>query len=281
MTSNSQGTYDDMKHITPYLLLKIVSVNNLNQVWDSYNLTPYISIVLGNSEWKSLVGTSNSDDYEWNEVFQIDINDPSPLTLTIHDKDEHGSDDTIQRFVFNQTLFHNWKEPTTIHLKLEKSVDEDLESQIVEDESFVNKNEYESFLSLEVTYMDSETLGKLTSKIVNHRTIVKNKQAFTLYEVWISRNDGLRWKVDLRFSDFVEIRNELRKILFGVDMLPFPHKTYFDWLGNICTCASKFNENRIIERKQMLESFLNTILDNFLEFSCDSVTNLLKLSNPL
>ena len=50
MTSNSQGTYDDMKHITPYLLLKIVSVNNLNQVWDSYNLTPYISIVLGNSE---------------------------------------------------------------------------------------------------------------------------------------------------------------------------------------------------------------------------------------
>ena len=39
---------------------------------------------------------------------------------------------------------------------------------------------------------------------------------------------GLDEKLILRFSDFVEIRNELRKILFGVDMLPFPHKTYFD-----------------------------------------------------
>lgn len=282
MTENSAGTYDDLRQtVTPHLIIKIVAITGIADIIDTEKLTPYFWIEIGNNRLLSDFGTENHEKFVWEQTLQVDLDSDSPLYLTLQDKDEYSYDAVLHRFMFDFKMFQTWKESTKIFLKI---------SQVSEDESEVTKVNTEvlltdkasgAVLEIEITYMDVEKLSKLQAEITNHRNIVRNRQAFTQYEVWISRADGLKWRVDLRFSEFCSIRSELEKVLGGISMIPFPKKTYFDWLGRLCSCASRFNENLIGERKKTLQNFLNVVLDNANEFSCDGVTSLLKLTSPL
>lgn len=285
MTSNSLGTYDEVRQtVIPHLLVKVKSIRNLNEVMDSYGLQPYVKLELGNNSWETVVGSKSGEDFSWQETFQIDFEDNSNLTITLFDKDDYGSDTCIQSFTVPYFHYKNWKETTLLFFKVDKVESDDEEGKDKKFTTLNLKDEFENdecVLEIECSYMDVSYLSKLNATISNHRNIVKNKQAFTVYELEICRNDGLRWKVELRYSDFLQIRNEVSKILPSVEMLPFPSKTYFHWLSRLCTCASKFNDARIAERKKTLETFINVLLDNSSEFTCDSVTNLLRIPSPL
>ena len=282
MTSNSAGTYDDVRQtVTPHLIIKLLSVANLHDIIDSYNLQPYFALYLGESEVISAIGKEEGNRHTWEESVQVDLDGESPLYIVVQDKDEYGADTVLVRYRFDFGLFSQWRETARIRLRLQTSEEDEVIDTVVDKSVVLKGIGIEPAVELEFTYWDVERLGRLRAEIANHRNVVKNRQAFTQYEVWINRADGMKWRVDLRFSDFCVIRNELGKILRGVEDLPFPNKTYFDWLSRICTCASKFNEVRIAERKSILQNFLNVILDNLNEFSCDSVTNLLKLASPL
>jgi PX domain/C2 domain len=282
MTSNSVGTYDDLRQtINSYLLIKILSVKNLSQIIDSYKLQPYITMSLGTKQWETLVGTLEKDVYYWEEVFQIDLDSKSPLVMALKDKDEFGTDTLLQKFVFEVDMFNEWQEKKLLNLKLETLSDDETEVTGINLYDTSLNQDSEPILQLEITYMDAKTLGKLKAQIISHRNIIRNKKAFTLYEVWLTRNDGVNWKIELRYSEFVLIRSELSKVLKSIKTLPFPSKTYFHWLSGVFGCTSRFSEQRIAERKTALQNFLNLVLDNQSEYLCDTVTNLLKLPSPL
>ena len=277
MASNSLGTIDDLKtYINPHISLKLLSVKYLSKIIDMNSFSPYITIDSGSNFWTSSIASESEETHKWDESFKIDFEIGSKLILSLYDKDDYGSDTFIASFFINSDQLIYWKETRTIVLQLPEEPNEDSEpipylDAIVKDESDI------PVIIFEATYLDSEYLSKLKAEINNHKNIVKSKEAYTVYEVVIKRNDGHSWKVDLRYSDFLLIRNEISQIIPGIGILPFPQKTYFEWLSCACRCTSRFNENRIKSRKEGLAFFLNVVLDNIAEFSCEAVNNLLKI----
>ena len=279
MASNSIGTIDDLKtYINPYISLKLVSVKNLSKIIDMNSFEPYITIDSGYNFWTSSIAIESGETHIWDESFKIDVEMGSKLILSLCDKDEYGSDTFISSFLINSDQLIYWKETRTLVLKLPEEPSEG--SDPVPYLDALGKDELDNpVLIFEATYLDSEYLSKLKAEIINHKNIVKFKDAYTIYEVIIKRNDGHSWKVDLRYSDFLSIRNQISQLIPGISILPFPQKTYFEWLSCACRCTSRFNENRIKSRKEGLAFFLNVVLDNIAEFSCEAVNNLLKIPN--
>lgn len=277
MASNSIGTIDDLKtYINPYISFKLVSVKHLSKIIDMNSFEPYVTIDSGYNFWTSSIASESGETHVWNESFKIDIEMGSKLILSLYDKDEYGSDTFISSFLINSDQLIYWKETRTIVLQLPEEPSED--SDPIPYLDAIGKDEHEQpVLVFEATYLDSEYLSKLKAEIINHKNIVKSKDAYTIYEVIIKRNDGQSWKVDLRYSDFLSIRNQISQIIPGLGILPFPQKTYFEWLSCACRCTSRFNETRIKSRKEGLSFFLNVVLDNITEFSCEAVNHLLKI----
>lgn len=277
MASNSLGTADDFKtYISPYISLKLVSVSNLSKIIDMNKFAPYIEIECGHNSCTSKIASESGEQHIWDESFKIDFEMGSKLFINLFDRDDYGSDTLIAKFVISSESIIYWKETRTLSLRLSEPDDE--ADSVPYDQVLCGENDVESsVLTLEVCYLDSEYLAKLKAEINNHKNIVKEGNAYTIYEVVIKRNDGHSWKVDLRYSDFVSIRNEISQIIPGISILPFPQKTYFEWLSCACRCFSRFNESRINSRKSGLAFFLNVVLDNINEFSCEALNNLLKI----
>lgn len=279
MESNSYGTLDDLKtYINPYLSVRPVSVKNLSNILDMNTFQPYLTLEVGHNYWESQIASHSDGQHNWDENFTVDFDQNSTLILSLSDKDDYGSDTFIASFSIPYSAISNWKATKQIILQVPDEPNE--VSEPLPFQSRISHEENDNcVLILQLSYLDAEFLCGLKADIHHHRNIVKGKEAYTLYEVVINRNDGHSWKVELRYSDFLIIRNEIAQIIPGISILPFPQKTYFDWLSRLCKCTSRFNENRIKERKEGLKFFLNIVLDNIKEFECEAVNNLLKIPN--
>jgi hypothetical protein len=280
MASNSLGTADDVKgYINPYISLKLVSVTNLSKIIDMNKFAPYIELESGSSSCTSKIASESGEQHIWDESFKIDFEMGSKLFINLFDRDDYGSDTLIAKFVINSDNIIHWKETRILALRLSEPDDEAY--SVPFDQALCGENDKEcSVLTLEVCYLDSEYLAKLRAEINNHKNIVREGNAYTIYEVIIKRNDGHSWKVELRYSDFLKIKDEISQIIPGISILPFPQKTYFEWLSCACRCTSRFNETRINSRKSGLAFFLNVVLDNISEFSCETLNSLLKIPSP-
>lgn len=279
MASNSFGTLDDLKtYISPYLSVTPISLKNISSILDMNTFQPYLTFRVGSNFWESHVATESGDEHKWEENFSIDFNQNSTLIMSLSDKDDYGSDTFIASYSIPYSKVSAWKAPKKLVLSIPEEPND--EQEPLPFESFTSSEEGGNcVLVLELSYLDAEFLSGLKAEIQHHKNIVRGKEAYTLYEVVINRNDGHSWRVELRYSDFVVIRNEISQIIPGISLLPFPNKTYFDWLSRLCKCASRFNENKIKERKEGFKYFLNVILENIKEIECETVNNLLRIPN--
>lgn len=279
MASNSFGTLDDLKtYISPYLSVTPISLKNISSILDMNTFQPYLTLKVGSNYWESRVAAESEDEYKWEENFLVDFNQNSTLILSLSDKDDYGSDTFIASFSIPYSKVSTWKAPKRIILSIPEDPNDE-EEPMPFDSYFTSEGGENCMLALEFSYLDAEFLSGLKADIQHHKNIVRGKEAYTLYEVVINRNDGHSWRVELRYSDFLVIKNEISQIIPGINLLPFPSKTYFDWLSRLCKCASRFNENKIKERKEGFKYFLNVILENIKEFDCEAVNNLLRIPN--
>jgi hypothetical protein len=283
MSSDSQNTYDAVSHtVSPYLQLKLISIQNLSSIIDSYRIKPYLTLFSNGNLWESSIGSPSSDEiFAFEDVFEVEVDSSTCIFLSLYDKDDFGGDSLISRFALRYSDFHMWTESRSLSLAVDQMSDDESEAVPVTDSLLRGSLRAACVLTLELRFFSANYLGKVTAAIRNHKNIFKNKQAFTIYELVMTRNDGHSWRADLRYSEFLQMREDISKLIPGIEMIPFPGKTYFDWIGRLCFCASRFNEERIAERKIMLERFVNIVLDNLGEISCESVNNLLNIPNLL
>ena len=181
-------------------------------------------------------------------------------------------------------MFEKWKGRSEIWLRLvaaRESISTNLNFQDiaidVNSSMLGDGKENCPMLHIGIEFSDSRTLNLITSKIVQHKTVIEGRKSFTIYNVVLVRLDGFRWNVPVRYSQIYDLRIELCKVLPSLRSLPFAGKTYLHWLSFICPGYSKFDHGRIQRRKKCMQEFLNVILENLEEVQSEKLASLLKL----
>ncbi|CAG9333968.1 unnamed protein product [Blepharisma stoltei] len=284
-SSSSANTYDENIPNTrlPYLVLKIESGIRLGELVDTMSLQPYIVIESGNRSWQTQIGSPSDDSYEWGEIFEIEVEDLQPFMIHLYDKDEYGSDDILASLIFSRSLFESWRSGNAnMWLKLSPprvSIDNPTPLDIaveVRANQIYNSYDCGPMLHIQASFMDAQTLKKMKVLVKNHK-IKAGANPYIYYEVSVVRNDGVEWKIELRYSQVYALRRELISIIPGLRKLPFPRKTYFDWLYFLCSSCNRFSPSIIAERQKGMEFFLNAVLENCAEIESETLNNLLKL----
>lgn len=126
-------------------------------------------------------------------------------------------------------------------------------------------------------YVDPDASSSYSVEMGKHRNVVDFKQSHTIYEVIVTRSDGAQWRVEARYSDISRVRRELVEVIPSIASVPFPKKTYFDWMGFMCLQSSRFDHDRIVRRKMLMGYFLNRVLEKFESIRSESLNRLLNI----
>eukprot|EP00743_Colponemidia_sp_Colp-15_P003254 GILK01003515.1.p1 GENE.GILK01003515.1~~GILK01003515.1.p1 ORF type:complete len:259 (-),score=24.90 GILK01003515.1:115-891(-) len=103
---------------------------------------------------------------------------------------------------------------------------------------------------LRLCYMSDAALRQIRVKFYDTTRRQDDRGEYTVYKIAVCRKDGTEWVVELRYSELLQLRNNLVKQLPDTAALSFPGKR---WFGNM-------DADFIASRKHQLEAYLNQVL---------------------
>ncbi|CAG9318480.1 unnamed protein product [Blepharisma stoltei] len=249
----------------PYVSIKICEARNL-QAYSEYSqeLKPYIKISKGSHKSQTKSATT-SDDVIWNENFEVSGDGFDSLIICLMDHDEFDGDIVLAGLSFPMELLKQWREEKVLWVRLidpktvQDLAEEDNILTFTEDMEIYNPADTQCpILKLEISYFGIESLREISSKIVNSEIIERDGKTYTEYEMVLTRKDGFNWKVNFRYSQLRKVRKNMIKRFPELKELKFPGKTALSFLH--LKRSNKFSEERIEQRKQVMEKFLNYTL---------------------
>ncbi|EAR82693.1 PX domain protein (macronuclear) [Tetrahymena thermophila SB210] len=119
-----------------------------------------------------------------------------------------------------------------------------------------------SWLQLEIVTMDIGSLLKLTALIISIEEVDRaGKPNIFVYNIAVTRNDGLTYLVKRRYKQFRELKNQLQKNIKKVEFVSFPSRS----ISKITSLFSKQSYldyfQQAQQRLEKLQLFLNFIND--------------------
>ncbi|KAL4465355.1 hypothetical protein ABPG72_016756 [Tetrahymena utriculariae] len=125
---------------------------------------------------------------------------------------------------------------------------------------FLDKNF--SWLQLEIVTMDIGSLLKLNTLIISVDEVDRlGKPNIFVYNITVTRNDGLTYLVKRRYKQFRELKNQLQKHIKKVEFVSFPSRS----ISKITSLFSKQSYlnyfDQAQQRLEKLQLFLNFIND--------------------
>lgn len=284
-SETTDNTLEDPMHTkNPYFTIKVIEAKNLNYLTDTSSLQPFVVLKLADRSYSTNVNSDEEHPY-WGEEFEIEVDKFEPLLVRIYDRDDYGSDTVLTSFYFHSNLFDEWKgriEDLWVKLSpISDSISSDSEAEDFAypytEDMLAFEDEDSPMIHLQIGFMDAETLGRMKVTAGSYKTVVRGRDAYTLYEFIVSRNDGCQWAIELRYSQVRDLRNELLLGMPELSRFPFPSRTYTDWLSFLCMRCSRFDASVIQHRKQQLENFLNHVLDMSPKLHSDKLIRLLRI----
>lgn len=116
---------------------------------------------------------------------------------------------------------------------------------------------------------ESSTESRLSLNIVKP-VIFEPRAKYTVYKINVCNEDGRRWLVHRRYSDFVLLNKKLQR-LFQDITLHLPPKRWF---------LDNFNTNFIKKRQEGLQTFLGHVFERENLYRCDPIQQFFRLDKP-
>lgn len=276
---SSKNTYDDSlkNQRNPYVSIGIVEAFGLSEISDGSTASPSVQIQIGNYKvTTSPAKRLHGDRCYWGDTHDIDIQEGQPVVIALY-----SNNACLACLKVDFSRIENFEEKHDFWLRLTNQRmsfshfkwRED-SSVIVTDQMIGNENDLCPRLHLQLRYMDSDTLNHLKVHFESYRTLI-GRENYTEFNVKVTRQDGVSWKVKLRYSDIYKLRKEIILVLPRLSDIGFVGKTYFHWLSCVWPRKSQFDEGLIQSREKCMEEFLNATLERMSEISCRRLEELL------
>lgn len=275
--SETEDTTARMALRPPFIQVTLISIKNIEAL-EQGNVEPYVTFLYGDIKRETRVLQSNE---ELLEVFEFDVNDRiQPLLVRIMDKDEYGKHSLLTAVTIPETCFARWDgKNTDLFVKIQEEEENHVEAVTFSGEmEKITKEEVAQVphLHLQIQYSSEAHLNSIQVAFTDHFIRSTSNETFTQYVVEVCRGDGYKWKTVLRFSQIEGIRRTLTGLFPEFRRMEFPRKTGLECLVGMCSSMSRFDAERIEQRKRGLEAFINSVLRKS-QYICDPLLDLLKV----
>jgi len=110
--------------------------------------------------------------------------------------------------------------------------------------------------------MDEDSIREIQVNIVEVKEMVEDgglKLKYWVYVLLITRNDGLQWFIEKRFSEISQFRESLMKENSSIEELPFPKKNFLKYTSKLLSSFTKDYKKDTMERKAVLQEFFKKV----------------------
>lgn len=277
---SSRNTYEDTLRTqrSPCISIGIIEAFGLSEISDGSPTSPSVHILIGTSTISTFPAKRrNGDHYSWEDKYNIDIQPDQSLVITLV-----SNATCLGCFKIEFSRLEELEKKTDLWLKLKYPIRSQSLSTWSEDNPVTVTNQMLGSakdkcprLHLQLQYMTADAMNRITVRVESYRTVV-DRENYTEYNVKVTRQDGISWKVRLQFSDVYELREKIINVLPSLSDIEFPGKCRFNWLSFVWPKLSQFDEGLIRRRQKCMEEFLNATLDRMSEFSYNRLEEMLR-----
>ncbi|OMJ71553.1 hypothetical protein SteCoe_30193 [Stentor coeruleus] len=259
----------------PILRIEIQEAANLKLL--DLNIQPFFIITSGDQNIKSKVGISSEDRHTWNEKLSLALDPNSSITFNLFTLQE-GQEILIDKssLPFAEICSLKKSQNTWISFSTAKKQSVGFNISNILTTGIKRETGKSPQLNVTLIFIPNNFLRVVGANIQGYRIVLKGKDAYTVYNVHVTRNDGKTWVKQIRYSQVYAIKNELESVEHGLASIDFPGKTYFEFLSCVWPTLGRFHPENIEKRRKGIEEVLKYIVSRYKNFGADSLNNLLE-----